>query len=141
MKGFAASLYLAVISSGCTSGSPVAPPPTSPQAVISPSPLVYRQISAGQTVTGALEGNGSKAFFVLTAPSNGTLTVTVSWDSKDGIVELVLGPKRFGYELGNPLSGRLAVVAGQKYLVTIVDAAAWDYHGLHLPYTLRSSID
>jgi hypothetical protein len=92
-------------------------------------------------VAGALEGNGSQNTFELTAPSNGTLTVTVSWDSKDGIVELVLGSKQFGWELGNPLTGGVTVVAGQKYLVTIADGAPWDYDGLHLPYTLKSSID
>ena len=88
-----------------------------------------------------LKSNGARDYFELTAPSNGSLSITVSWDNTHGVVELWLGSKQFGYELGNPLTGRVTVVAGQKYLVTIADAAPWDYHGLHVPYTFKSSMD
>ena len=142
MKYLRTSLCLLLISSGCTSnGSPTGPQSTSRPGPASPAPPGYTQIAVGQVVTAALKGNGAQHHFELTALSNGTLTVTVSWDNRDGIVELRLGSKQFGYELGNPLTGRVTVVAGQKYLVTIADAAPWDYHGLHLPYTFKSSID
>jgi hypothetical protein len=88
-----------------------------------------------------MEYNGAIQTFELTAPTAGTLTVTVKWDGKDGIIELQIGGKQFGFERGNPLTGGITVAAGQKYLITIADAAPWDYQGLHLAYTFKSSID
>jgi len=135
-------LTVVVGSASCSSPTlplPAAPPPVTP--VAAPVTRVYQQISVGQIVTDALTTNGAENSYELTVPRNGTLTVSVSWDRKDGIVELQLGTKRFGFELGNPLIGGLTVIAGQKYLVTIADAAPWDYHGLNLPYTFKSSID
>lgn len=141
MRYLLTSLCLGVISSGC-SGSPAAP--QLPSAPLSPGLVGFNPdrspISVGQLVTGTLRSNGAQNQFELTATSSGTLTVTVSWDGDNGIIELALGSSQFGYELGNPLTGRVAVVAGEKYLITVYDPAAWDYHGLHLPYTFTSSI-
>ena len=132
---------LAVISSGCT-GNPAAPQPPSPPLV--PGVVGFNPgrspILVGQPVTGTLMSNGAQHHFELTATSSGTLTVTVSWDRDNGVIQLNVGSGQFGPELGNPLTGRIAVVAGEKYLVTVADAAPWDYHGLRLPYAFTSSI-
>ena len=160
MKYLAAALCTAVIASGCGGTGPTTPQPTLPPSVVAPTPApptpapptpappapvppapsVYPAISVGQTVTGTLATNGAVNAFELTVPTSGNLTVTVSWNAKDGIIELGLGNKQFGYELGNSLTGTIPVVAGQEYLIRIADAAPWDYHGLNLPYTFSNSI-
>ena len=39
-----------------------------------------------------------------------------------------------------PIAGKLTVVAGRKYRVTVADYAAWDYDNLVLPSVLTTDI-
>jgi hypothetical protein len=139
---------LLVLASACTSDTralPTAPSP--PPAVSSPEPpppvdpRPAAPISVGQEVTGTLTANGAQNLFELTAPSSGTLVVRLSWDVTDGRLELQLGSTQFGAENGNPIIGRLTVVADQKYRVTVADGAPWDYGGLSLRYSLKAAIE
>jgi hypothetical protein len=118
---------------------PKAPAPVTPP-VAAPVPRVYPQIAAGQTVTDVLGRPWADNGYELTAPRDGMLRVTVSWDSNDGVVSLLVGSKQFGSELGNPRIGEITVVAGQKYLITIADGDPWDSYYLNLPYTFKTSI-
>jgi len=134
---------------GCASGpSPTAPPlpgPLPPPPIAAPVPSIYPQISVGQIVIGALRYDvASYSYpsdtYELTAPRDGTLRVTVSYDIVD-FVDLRLGSKYFGSEPRHPRLGEITVVAGEEYLVTIVDGAPWDSKGLSVPYTFKSPID
>ena len=135
-------LAVVVGSVSCSSPTPLGPaPPSVPRLAASPGPRIYPQIAVGQTVTGGLGVHDGDNTYELTAPRDGTLRVTVSWDSKDGYVGLRLGNKYFEWRLGNPLVGAITVVAGEKYLVIIDDANPWDGGFSNLNYTFKSSID
>jgi len=135
-------LAVVVGSAACSSSTPLAPaPPAVPPPAASPGTSIYPQISVGEVVTGALGLYWGANTYELTAPRDGTLRVTVSWDSKDGYVGLRLGNKYFEWQLGNPLVGEITVVAGEKYLVIIDDANPWDDWFPNLKYTFKSSID
>ena len=148
MKHLATPLGLLVLVSGCNSSVrdlPTAPPPPPvvssppPSPPIDPRPVV--PISVGQEVTGALLVHGGSEVFELTAPSAGTLVVQITWNAARGVIELRLANAQFDAKPGNPIIARLKVEAGQKYRLTVVDGAPWDYDDLNLPYSLKTAIE
>jgi hypothetical protein len=104
-----------------------------------PSAQASQEISVGEEVHGTLTVHGAQWIYELTAPSDGTLVVHLSWDPDRGRLELTLADTRFGSD--PPIVGRLRVAAGQRYRVTVEDGAPWDYDELLLPFSLTSSIE
>jgi hypothetical protein len=139
MKHPAALLGFLVLGAACGSNS--SQPPTSPSFLtnLSGSSAGVRQIAVGEEVTGALTVHGAVDVFELTAPSNGTLVVRLSWSPAQGRLELWLADM-LPSQSEPPIATKLTVIAGRKYRVGIADSAAWDYDGLFLPYVLTTDI-
>jgi hypothetical protein len=86
----------------------------------------------------ALTVHGEEKFYEVTAPSDGTLLVRVTWDPGEGNIELDLGYTAWG---GNGvIVARQPVIAGGKYSVIVGDGAPWDYGELFLPFVLTVSM-
>jgi hypothetical protein len=98
-----------------------------------------REINVGDEVNETLTFHGDEKLFELTAPSDGTLVVRLSWDPNQGRLALDLADREFANfpENWSPIIGTLPVRAGEKYLVTVADGAPWDYDALFLPFVLK----
>jgi len=141
---------LLVVASGCGSGGsvPVAPlqptvEPSPGSPSLPPAPQAARQISVGEEVTGTLEVHGTEMLYQLTAPSDGTLIVRLSWDPHRGLLELEVADRSFASsppDWSPPIVGELSVTAGRTYSVKIEDGAPWDYDDLSLPFVMTTSI-
>jgi hypothetical protein len=116
------------------------PSPTGPPPPTSTSAL--RVIRVGEEVTGTLTRNGADMRFELTAPSDGTLVAHLSWDKRQGTLDLHLEETLFfpSPPAFSSIVGTMPVVAGRSYRLTVADFAAWDYGGLFLPFVLTTSI-
>jgi hypothetical protein len=115
---------------------PISAPPGPPGETGAP------RIDVGERVEGALCcNNGSFAVYVLTAPSDGTLVVHLSWNRNQGHLEMYLDDTHFN-NWGDlpPLVGKLPVGAGRTYRIRVVDGAPWDYGGMNVPFVLSASI-
>jgi hypothetical protein len=142
MKHPAALLGFLVLGAACGSNSsrlPTSPLVPSVPSTTSPS-VAVREITVGEEVTGTLEVHGAKNVFELTAPSDGTLVARLSWAPTQGRLELWLADTLSSQSDTQPIVGKLTVVAGRKYRVTVADYAAWDYDNLFLPYVLTTDI-
>jgi hypothetical protein len=102
---------------------------------------VNHVIHVGEEVKDTLTFNGDQRVFELTAPSDGTLVVHVSWERSQGVLELGLADRWFPAGPEGSIVGRLPVVASQQYRVSVADGAPWDYGGLFLPFVLTTSIE
>jgi hypothetical protein len=141
----AALLCLLVLAWACTPGCGEVPSPTRPSIVpplVPPQPPsnAPRMISIGEEVNDTLTFHGDKRVFELTASSDGTLVARVTWDRRRGLLELMLGDKRFGPSAPEASVGTLVVVAAQRYRMSIADGAPWDYDDLFVPFVLTTSI-
>jgi len=76
-------LAVVVGSVSCSSPTlPLAPaPPSVPTPAASPRPSILPQISVGEVVSGSLVYHGARNTYEFTAPRDGTLTVSKSYDS------------------------------------------------------------
>jgi hypothetical protein len=118
----------------CVSGiwipplEPATPPP-------SPSTITPQMISVGQEVTGNLHTGYfhthgvvfppvEELVYELTAPSDGTLIVQLSWDTDGGHISLQLEDEAFSS--WPPTFGTLPVAAGQTYRVALSICCSWD---------------
>ena len=113
------------------------PPPSPPQ------PQGGRQISVGEDFTDTLTTHGTERLYQLTAPSDGTLIVRLSWEPHRGLLELKLADMQFSAsppDWSPPIVGELSVAAGRTYSVKISDGAPWDYDDLNLPFVVTTSI-
>jgi hypothetical protein len=121
--------------------TPTQPPPLPPTPPLSPPE--GRVISIGEEVNDTLTFNGAEKVFELTAPSDGTLVIRLSWEPSQGRLELELADTRFAHfpENWSPIVGNLPVLVGGTYRVTVTDGAPWDYGGLFLPFVLTTSIE
>ncbi len=100
-----------------------APPPPSP-----PSPAIPRQIFVGEEVSYTFVGG--EIAFVVTAPRDGTLVATLNWDVRDSLLVLVMQGIEFKPvpPQWSPVAGRLKVVAGQTYRLSITPGGTdWWY--------------
>ena len=141
MKHLAALLCLPVLAAGCGSnGGGLLTIPSAPSAT-SPSISPAREITVGEEVTGTLEAHGAENVFELTARSDGTLVVRLSWAPTQGRLELWLADSLSSQSDRPPVVGKLPVAAGRKYRVKVADSAAWDYDSLFLPYALTTAIE
>jgi hypothetical protein len=111
-------------------------------------------ISVGEEVRDALMLHCSDKTFVLTAPSDGTFVVDLSWDPHKGPLVLQLDTIEVappwawpGRPDSSPIVGRLAVIAGRSYRVTVADhplsgAGCWDYdYDAVGAFVLRTSME
>jgi hypothetical protein len=117
--------------------APSAPSPPSP-------PPNARQIRVGEEVTDTLTGHGISLYYQLTAPSDGTLIMRLSWEPHAGLLELKVADTRFMSSPPNwspPIVANVFVAAGQTYLVTVMDGAPWDYDDLKLPFAITTSME
>jgi hypothetical protein len=142
---------LLVVASGCGSGGKDLGTPTGP-SVVQPTPQPSLpppqgqgglQISVGEEFTDTLTNHGTSRLYQLTAPSNGTLIVRLSWDAHRGSLELKLADRSFAClppDWSPPIVGELPVAAGQTYSVKISDGVPWDYDDLYLPYVVTTSM-
>lgn len=140
---------LLVVASACGSGGRDLGTPTGPSVVHPtpppslPPPQAARQISVGEEVTGTLEVHGTQLLYRLTAPSDGTLIVRLSWEPHRGLLELEVADRLFASsppDWSPPIVGELPVAAGQTYSVRIADGAPWDYDDLNLPFDMTTSM-
>ena len=115
--------------------APALPPPSPRLSAQAP-----REISVGEEIDDALNFHGAAKFFELTAPSSGTLVARVSWDGQRGTLELALGDTHWAGK--GVIVGKLPVVVGQKYSLSVADGAPWDYDDpFVLPFVLATSIE
>lgn len=143
---------------GCDHGSThsfqLPAPTTTPTGIPVPaSPPVPQEITIGQTLTG--DGRFSAScttvngwpvpcsYYEFTAPANGSVIATLSWDpnATGNILLLRLEDTNFLAQppAWSPIHGRLTVVAGQRYQLQVgLNGSDWDGQG---PYTLSMAME
>ena len=124
-----------------TPAGPSVAQPTPPPSL--PPPQGGRQITVGEEFTDTLIGHGTARLYQLTAPSDGTLIVRLSWEPHRGLLELEVADRSFASsppDWSPPIVGELSVTAGRTYSVKIADGAPWDYDDLNLPFVMTTSI-
>jgi hypothetical protein len=139
----AALLGVMVLASACAESDRRLPNATQPSTVPAPAPPpppADRVISIGEKVEDTLIGHGTHKVYELTAPLDGVLVAQLSWDTKQGHLELWLEDTQFARS-SSPTVGRLYVSAGRKYRVRVFDSAPWDYDDLFVPFVLATSIE
>jgi hypothetical protein len=113
-----------------------------PAAVPDPAPPAappVPNINVGEDVQEALTVHGSAKLLELTAPSDGTLVVQLSWNANQGSLELWLDEQQFmGASL---IVGKLRVATGSKHLIKIADGAPWDYNDLYVRFVVAASLE
>jgi hypothetical protein len=110
-----------------------------------PSPLLPlqapREISVGEEVKDALAFHADERLYELTAPSDGTLVVHLSLEPEWYIIWLWLADTLFTSETSSPILAKLPVVVGEKYRISVVHQARWDYGGGFQPFVLTTSME
>ena len=140
----AALLCLLLVTTACgndgTLPAPSAiPSPTAPTDPAPPAAPTVPNIDVGEDVQDALTVHGSAKLLELTAPSDGTLVVQLSWNASQGSLELWLDDQQFmGASL---IVGTLHVAAGSKHRIKVVDGAPWDYDDLYVRFVLSASLE
>ncbi len=99
-------------------------------------------INVGEPVDATLVNQAQT--YDLTAPSNGTLVLKLSWDASNGArLKLTVANTRFDASAPNwsPIVGRVAVSKGQAYQVDIdAETSPWDY-GYEDHFVLTTAIE
>jgi len=148
MRQLPAVLCLFALASACDSdhpgpGTPAGPSSTIGSPVPSPSSRALlpaaQQINVGEEVNNTLTVHGERKVYDLTALSDGTLVVHLSWDPQKGRVELEIGETHWAGE--GAIVAKLPVVIGGHYSLIVGDGAPWDYDVLHLPFVMTTSIE
>src|SRR3979490_2236967 len=124
MKRHAALLGFLILGAACGSNSSRLATRPAVTSATNPS-VAVREITVGEEITGTLEVHGAKHVFELTASSDGTRVARLRWAPRQGRVELWLADTAASQTDKPPIAGKLTVAAGQKYRVTVADAAAW----------------
>jgi hypothetical protein len=128
--------------------SPVAPVDTTPAP--SPAPPSAARINVGEEVKDALTSHGTSRLFEVTAPSEGTLVVQVSWNASQGLLALSLQDAPFTgpfwdtdvrSDAPGHVIAKVHVVAGRTFRVKIADGAPWDYDDLNVQFVLAVSME
>jgi len=141
MRQLAILVCLLVPASACQSNS--ARLPTNPSTPSSLTATVQSAITVGKEVTGTLDVHGAQRVYELTAVSDGTLVARLVWAPTDGRLQLDIADRTFANfpENRSPIVGKVGVVAGLKYRITVADGAPWDYDVLNLPFVLTTSLE
>jgi hypothetical protein len=146
MRTIAVLLGAALVAPGCDhDGRSIRPPaaPTTITAPPPPPPVESRRgkpIGFGERVVGTLTHHGDEELFEVTAPADGLLVVSVTFDATAGRIELGLSEKAFASN-GGRVDGRLQVVAGLRYVISVADGAPWDYDDLRLPFAVAATFE
>jgi hypothetical protein len=127
-------LGVALLAQSC--GGEVAPP--SP----SPGPERVRTITVGASVSETLDRHGDHRAFEVVAPAAGVLTVRLSWDVRDGKLELLVGDNFVSPSPPDwsPLVAQLCVAVGRTYRVQVWDQVAWDYGDFRASFILTTAL-
>jgi len=139
-------LCLLLLASAC-GGCDTLPARPSPLPAAHPSTQpptsLPRVIGVGEEVKDALVSHGSDRLFEVTVPCDGTLAARLTWDPKEGHLELKLADTRFTPTPPDlsPIVGKLPVAAGRSYRIRVTDGAPWDYNDLLLPFVLTTSLE
>jgi hypothetical protein len=112
------------------SAGPLPESKTSPTAPAPPRPIVLGEIVAGTFLV-------PEVSFDLRAPRSGTLFIRISWDRRDGQIDLAFLSTVLSTTTSHDASaiGTLHVAQGQRYRITVVGD-----HG-PVPFTLTTSIE
>ena len=123
------------------SGPTPQPPPLGPvNGVIQP---VNGVIQVGEDLKGTF--SGPWLFYELTAPSDGTLVLRLSWNPATA-TKLMVAVGNMEFKASppdwSPVVGRVPVAAGQTYLLKIDQAyAPWDYDFSITPFVLTTALE
>jgi hypothetical protein len=120
-----------------TVASRALPSPTRPSPTASKS---THPLNVGQEVAGTMDIHGAVDDYVLTAPSDGTLVIRLSWSMAQGRLELWLG-RKIASQNESPILAKLAIRSGGQYRLTVADAAPWDYDDFHLDYVMTTALE
>ena len=145
---------------GCVKGAevrrlPMAPSPIADPSVppASPPAITVHEMAVGDT----LEGRYTYCFpigitwcthtddelhYVFTAPRDGTVVVTLTWDSPVGAIfrltlDSAVVPPRPG--IWSPLTGELRVIAGSRYTIIVTLSGADEQFKDH-PFVLSTAL-
>ena len=146
MRTTAMLLGAALLVSGCDHDGQSIRPPAAPTAITAPPPPPPAEsrrgkpIVFGERVGSTLTHHGDEELFEVTAPADGLLVVSVTFDATAGRIELGLNEKAFASH-GGRVDGRLQVAAGLRYLISVADGAPWDYDDLRLPFVVAATFE
>ncbi len=148
MRTTALLLGAALLVVGCDHDGQSIRPPAAPTTITPPPPPPPppadsrrgNPIAFGERTGGTLTHHGDEELFEVTAPADGLLVVSVTFDATAGRIELWLDEKGFGSN-GGRVDGRLQVVAGLRYLISVSDGAPWDYGDLRLPFVVTATFE
>jgi hypothetical protein len=147
MRPTAVLLGAALLVPGCDHDGQSIRPPAAPTTITAPPPPPPpaelrrgKPIGFGERVGGTLTHHGDEELFEVTAPADGLLVVSVTFDATAGRIELGLNEKAFASD-GGRVDGRLQVVAGLRYVISVSDGAPWDYDDLRLPFVVAATFE
>lgn len=141
-------LSLLILAAACENRGEriITPAPVQPSVPISPAPpppvtpVTPRSIAVGEEVKDTFKGNALE--FELTAPRDGVLVATVTWDVwfNGSILVLSMG----GVDVKpappwSPITGKMQVVAGQTYRLSIKPGGTDWFYGD--PFILQTWIE
>jgi hypothetical protein len=133
-------LVLACASAACdgfvlfVSTGPLPPAHSSPTAPVAPRPIVVGEVVRTTFIV-------PEVCFDVTPAVTGNLFVFVSWDRREGDIDLTLGSSVFTLAAVSASSadvslvGTMRVAAGQSYRVTVAGERG------PVPFTLRTSVE
>jgi hypothetical protein len=99
-------------------------------------------IPFGTPVNGSLTTRGSDVQYHVVAPRTGTLVLGVNWDRSHGPLDVLFASNMLPRPIGAaPFSARLAVQAGQTYVVRIADGDASGQGAISLPFTVTAAME
>jgi hypothetical protein len=146
------AVCLAVGLIGCSRDS-VAPTPTSPSPTQVPSPPPpppppapppgsqnAQVIAIGERVHETLIGHGSNRLYDITATADGTLQMHITFERKQGLIEVWVDDKPVISDDDGELIAEVAVRAGRTYRFWVGDGAGWDYGDWALTFELTTSL-
>lgn len=113
--------------------------PGTPSSPRTPPVSIAHSIIVGQTVHGTWTEHGALDDYELTAPSDGTLIVHLTWSPHYDGVDLKLA----GHWLiqDQPVIATLAVKSGQRYRFAVADRYAWDYDQIFVEYVVTTAME
>ena len=144
MKSPAAILSALVVftASACSGNpSPVSPSsssktPSRSTGTLSSNP---QPLTVGESARRTWTEHGALDDYELTAPSDGTLVVSLTWSSDYSGVDLKLGDEWISRN--PPVVATLAVKSGQRYRLTVADRYAWDYDRIFVQYVATTAME
>jgi hypothetical protein len=135
------ALVILTVSACSPNPSPVSPSssPTTPLRSTGTLSSDPQPITVGETARGTWTEHGALDDYELTAPSDGTLVVSLTWSSDYSGVDLKLADKWISRN--PPVVATLAVKSGQRYRLTVADRYAWDYDRIFVEYVVTTAME